>query len=197
METHKKTRTDQEQHGPRSKQVNMYIRFAAMILTAMVVMYWVMFVGSWEWGHVRFSESRVFMTLTMGGTMVLIMLGWMLSMYKNTKANIAIITVGLLLIGGGVFLDRSQITVDDAAFMRAMIPHHSLAITRAERAQIQDVRVCELAVEISEAQRREILEMDWLIRDIERNGVATTPEQAQTRPVPVFEESAERACPAE
>ncbi|MFA4896992.1 MULTISPECIES: DUF305 domain-containing protein [Actinomycetes] len=197
METHKKTRTDQEQHGPRSKQVNMYIRFAAMILTAMVVMYWVMFVGSWEWGHVRFSESRVFMTLTMGGTMVLIMLGWMLSMYKNTKANIAIITVGVLLIGGGVFLDRSQITVDDAAFMRAMIPHHSLAITRAERAQIQDVRVCELAVEISEAQRREILEMDWLIRDIERNGVATTPEQAQTRPVPVFEESAERACPAE
>ncbi len=197
METHKKTRTDQEQHGPRSKQVNMYIRFAAMILTAMVVMYWVMFVGSWEWGHVRFSESRVFMTLTMGGTMVLIMLGWMLSMYKNTKANIAIITVGVLLIGGGVFLDRSQITVDDAAFMRAMIPHHSLAITRAERAQIQDVRVCELAVEISEAQRREILEMDWLIRDIERNGVATTPEQAQTRPVPVFEESAERACPTE
>lgn len=175
----------------------MYIRFAAMILTAMVVMYWVMFVGSWEWGHVRFSESRVFMTLTMGGTMVLIMLGWMLSMYKNTKANIAIITVGVLLIGGGVFLDRSQITVDDTAFMRAMIPHHSLAITRAERAQIQDVRVCELAVEISEAQRREILEMDWLIRDIERNGVAATPEQAQTRPVPVFEKSAERACPTE
>ncbi|WP_206477262.1 hypothetical protein [Microbacterium sp. KRD172] len=46
MPTDKKTRTDQEQHGPRSKQVNMYIRFAAMILTAMVVMYWVMFVGS-------------------------------------------------------------------------------------------------------------------------------------------------------
>ena len=196
MPTDKKTGTDQGQHKPR-KQMNMYIRFAAMILTAMVVMYWVMFVGSWEWAHVRFSESRVFMTLTMGGTMVLIMLGWMLSMYKNTKANIAIITAGVLLIGGGVGLDRSQITVDDTAFMRAMIPHHSMAITRAERAQIQDVRVCELAVEISEAQRREILEMDWLIQDIERNGVAATAEQAQTRPVPVFEESAERACPTE
>jgi len=54
------------------------------------------------------------------------------------------------------------VTVDDAAFMRGMIPHHSMAITRSERAELSDVRVCELAVDISEAQRREILEMDWL-----------------------------------
>ena len=37
----------------------MYLRFAAMIFTGMVVMYWVMFVGSWELSHVRFSQSRV------------------------------------------------------------------------------------------------------------------------------------------
>jgi hypothetical protein len=183
----------QKTHRP----MNMYIRFGAMILTAMVIMYWVMFVGSWEWSHIRFSESRVFMALTMGGTMVLIMLGWMLNMYKNTKANIAIIAVGAVLIGGGVFLDRSQILVNDTGFMNAMIPHHSLAITRSERAQIQDVRVCELAVRISEAQRREILEMEWLIQDIERNGVASTVEEAQARPVPTYDEAAERQCPGE
>lgn len=77
-----------------------------------------------------------------------------------------------------------------------MIPHHSLAITRSEHAQISDVRVCELAKDISEAQRREILEMKWLIEDIERNGVAETAQEAQARPVPGYDEPAERQCPA-
>ncbi|MDX2376727.1 DUF305 domain-containing protein [Microbacterium sp. LRZ72] len=190
------------QHGQgkphkKHKPMNMYLRFAAMILTGMVVMYWVMFTGSWAWGHVRFSESRIFMALTMGGTMALVMLAWMLNMYKNVKANIAIVAAGVLLIGGGIALDRSQITVDDSAYMSAMIPHHSLAITRSERAQIQDIRVCELAVEISVAQRREILEMDWLIDDIAANGIAATPAEAQERPVPEFDVAAVRDCPTE
>lgn len=173
----------------------MYMRFAAMILTAMVVMYGVMFVGSWEWSHVRFSESRVFMALTMGGAMGLVMIGWMLNMYKSAKANVAIVAASVLLLAGGTFLDRSQATVQDTGFMRSMIPHHSLAITRSERAQISDVRVCELTVAISEAQRREIDEMDWLIEDIQRNGPAETIEEAEARPVPTFEVSAQRECP--
>jgi hypothetical protein len=180
----------------RPSTLRMYVRFGAMLLTAMVVMYWVMFAGSWEWSHVRVSESRMFMAITMGGTMGLVMLAWMLNMYKNTKANIAVIVVSVLLIGGGIALDRSQITVDDTAFMRGMIPHHSLAITRSERAQITDVRVCRLAVGISEAQRREIFEMDWLIQDIEQNGIAATAAEAAARPVPEYEEAAERECPA-
>lgn len=171
-----------------------YVRFAAMILTAMVVMYWVMFAGSWELSHVRFSQSRVFMAITMGGTMGLVMLAWMLNMYRDVRFNIGVIVVSLLLIGGGVYLDRSQTTVGDVSFMRAMIPHHSLAITRSERFEVEDVRVCELAVEISEAQRREILEMDWLIDDIDENGVASTREAAEARPVPQFDVSADLVC---
>lgn len=186
-----------DQKPERAAMFKMYLRFAAMIVTGMVVMYWVMFAGSWEWSHVRFSESRAFMTLTMGGTMGLVMLAWMLNMYKNWKANVAVVAVSLLLIGGGIALDRSQITVDDTDFMQGMIPHHSLAITRSERAQIQDIRVCRLAVGISEAQRREILEMDWLIQDIAENGLATTPDDAAARPVPDFSRSADRTCPAD
>jgi hypothetical protein len=181
--------------GHQSHGMGMYVRFGAMILTAMVVMYWVMFVSSYEWSHIRWSQSRMFMALTMGGTMGLIMLAWMLNMYKNGKANVAIVVTSILLLAVGAFLDRSQTTVDDSAFMSAMIPHHSMAITRAERAGIEDVRVCELAVEISEAQRREIFEMDWLIDDIERNGVATSAEEAEARPVPDYQEPAERRCP--
>ena len=193
-----------EQHGQRQQSehdqhqkhgLSMYLRFAAMILTAMVVMYWTMFAGTYEWGHVKWSESRLFMTLTMGGTMGLIMLGWMLNMYKNTGLNLLIVGLSLALLGGGIFLDRSQTTVQDRSFMRGMIPHHSLAITRSERSELTDVRVCQLAVEISEAQRREILEMEWLIDDIAENGEAETAEEAQSRPVPDFDRPAERECP--
>lgn len=197
MSTHDDHSSAHQETQQKNRSVSMYIRFGAMILTAVVIMYFVMFAGSWEWSHIRLSESRIFMALTMGGTMVLIMLGWMLNMYKNTKANIAIIVAGVILIGGGVALDRSQITVDDTAFMQGMIPHHSLAITRSERAQIQDYRVCQLAVDISEAQKREIREMDWLINDIAENGIAATAEQAAARPVPVYDVTADRTCPTE
>lgn len=188
------TRHADAQHARHPR--GMYLRFAAMLLTAMVVMYLVMFVGSWEWSHIRFSQSRVFMAVTMGGTMGLIMLGWMLNMYKHTKANIVIVVMSVILLTGGAALDRSQVTVDDTAFMQAMIPHHSLAITRSERAQISDVRVCSLAVAISQAQKREIAEMNWLIEDIKRNGIVTTPEEAASRPVSEFAATAVRDCPA-
>ncbi|WP_370325341.1 DUF305 domain-containing protein [Euzebya sp.] len=175
-------------------QTKMYLRFAAMILTAMVVMYFTMFAGSWEWSHVRFSQSRVFMAITMGGTMGLVMLAWMLNMYRSAARNWIIVGVSIVLLAGGITLDRTQATVGDTAFMQAMIPHHSLAITRSERFGVTDIRVCELAVEISEAQRREIDEMDWLIADIEENGLATTREEAQNRPVPDFPAEADLDC---
>lgn len=183
---------EHQQHHDRG----MYLRFGAMILTGMVLMYFTMFAGSWEWGHVRWSESRFFMTLTMGGAMVVVMLAWMLNMYKNPRANLAIIVGGVLLLGGGIALDRSQVSVDETDYMSAMIPHHSLAITRSERAGIEDVRVCQLAADISKAQREEIEEMEWLIQDIQEHGVATTVQQAQARPVPAIERSADRQCPS-
>lgn len=190
---------DGERHpqgGGQRHHTGMYVRFGAMILTAMVVMYAVMFISAYEWSHLRVSVSRMFMALTMGGTMGLVMLAWMLNMYQNTKANLAIVAASILLLGVGTFLDRSQATVQDAGFMNSMIPHHSMAITRSERALLEDLRVCDLAVEISEAQRREILEMSWLVDDIQRNGVAWTREDAAERPVPTFDEAAERDCPA-
>lgn len=191
-------RDGQGQHGSGGGHMGkMYLRFGAMILTAVVVMYGVMFVGTYEWSHVTFSESRVYMALTMGGAMGLIMIGWMLNMYKSMKANIAVVAASLLLLSVGVFLDRSQTTVQDKGWMSSMIPHHSLAITRSERAEISDVRVCRLAADISKAQRREILEMEWYIDDIEENGPARTAEEAESRQVPDFEVAAERDCPGE
>lgn len=172
-----------------------YARFGAMIATSTVVMFVLMYLNTFTWGHVRWSETRAYMALLMGATMSLVMLGFLLSMYRNTRLNVGIGvgSVGLFVLA--LFLVRSQTTVDDASYLSAMIPHHSIAILTSERAGIEDVRVCELAVSIIEAQRREIDEMSWLIDDIDEHGRATTRAEADARPVPAFEGTSDRSCP--
>lgn len=194
-EQNHESKNDDQDHNESHDDTPMYLRFGAMILTSMVLMYAVMYMATWEWSHLSWSTSRLFMAMAMGGTMGFVMLGWMLNMYRNSRLNMAVVAVSLLLLVGGVYMDRDQVAVGDSEFMSSMIPHHSMAITRAERFNVSDVRVCELAVEISDAQRREILEMYWLIEDIEENGAARTAAEAQERPVPEFEVSAERQCP--
>lgn len=161
----------------------------------MVFMYAVMYLNTFELAHVTWSETRFFMTLLMGATMALVMLGFMLGMYSNRLVNLAIVAASLALFGLGTWLVRSQTTVQETSYMSAMIPHHSIAILTSERSEIEDVRVCELAVEIIEAQRREISEMEWLIDDIGRNGAAATSAAAADRPVPDFEGTSTRSCP--
>ncbi|MBT8473275.1 MAG: DUF305 domain-containing protein [Marinicaulis sp.] len=166
-----------------------YWRFGAMIVTSMIVMFGLMYFNTYAFEHVRWSETRFYMTFIMGGAMAIVMLSFMLGMYQNTKTNIAIFIGSAVVILLALWLVRSQTTVDDESYMRAMIPHHSIAIMTSERAGFEDVRVQKLANEIIEAQRREIKEMDWLIRDIKENGPVTTQAQAAARPVPDFEGS--------
>jgi uncharacterized protein (DUF305 family) len=79
--------------------------------------------------------------------------------------------------------------------MKAMIPHHSIAILTSGRSESRDVRASEFQVAIMEAQRREIAEMTWLIDDIERNGPAVSAEEARARSIPDFEGTSSRARP--
>lgn len=114
------------------------------------------------------------------------MLSFMLGMYPNTKANMAIYAGSVVVMAAALALVRSQETVDDVDFMEGMIPHHSIAILTSTRAEIEDRRVRKLADEIISAQKREIKEMSWLIDDIRANGVAADQQKADTRPVPEF-----------
>lgn len=164
-----------------------YRIFVAMIATSMVVMYVFMYLNTYAFSDVRWSETRLYMTLIMGAAMAVIMLSFMRGMYMNKRLNIAIYLGSAAVFLIALFLVRSQILVGDASYMSAMIPHHSIAILTSENAQIKDVRVRELADGIIEAQRREIKEMNWLLADIAQNGIASTQAEADTRPVPKFE----------
>ena len=163
-----------------------YGRFAAMIATSTVVMHVLTYSGTYDVGHVRFSEERLYLSLLMGSAMAVVMWLFMRSMYTSRRANAVLLLLALVVGGTGYALNRSQVLVDDADYMQAMIPHHSIAILTSERSRLEDLRVQELADGIAAAQRREIEEMSWLLDDIEANGLATTEEEARSRPVPEF-----------
>lgn len=164
-----------------------YMRFLAMIVTSMVAMFVLMYLNSYQLiDHAWFSETRLFMTLIMGASMMTVMLAFMLGMYRNRIANTVIFLGAGLLLLTAVGLVRSQVTVSGVDYMEGMIPHHSIAILTSERARIVDPRVRRLADEIIEAQRREIKEMEWLIADIKANGIASSQAEADRRPVPEF-----------
>jgi len=159
----------------------------------MIAMFFLMYTHSYQIiDHFWFSETRLFMTMIMGGSMIIIMLLYMLNMYKNRNMNIAILAFGVILIAGSIWLVRSQVTVTDTDYMEGMIPHHSIAILTSERAQIKDVRVRKLADDIIKAQRKEIMEMQWLINDIRETGIVETEAEKEKRPVPEFEGSTEK-----
>lgn len=171
----------------KEKSHSNYIKFFAMIGTSMIAMFFLMYTNSYQIiDHFWFSETRTYMTLIMGGAKMIIMLLLMLKMYKNKTMNTIILIGGALVIAVSIWLVRSQATVDDVDYMEGMIPHHSIAILTSTEAMIKDMRVRQLADEIIEAQRREIKEMEWLIRDINENGLAKTNEAATTRSVPEF-----------
>ncbi|WP_225430005.1 DUF305 domain-containing protein [Deinococcus detaillensis] len=138
-----------------------------MIATSTVVMFGLMYLNTYQLDHVYFSQTRMWMALYMGAVMAVIMLAYMMSMYKSRSANIGIVMGSTVLFALALWLVRSQATVGDVAWMKAMIPHHSIAILTSERANITDPRVRKLADGIIETQRREIAEMKALIADLE------------------------------
>jgi hypothetical protein len=160
-----------------------YARFAAMIATSTVAMYILMYLNTYTWEHVFFSETRVYMAIVMGACMAIIMLTYMLGMYRNTLVNAGIFVSSMAAFALALWLVRSQATVGQVSYMRAMVPHHSIAIMTSERAQITDHRVRALADEIIEAQEREIAEMRYLIADLSVRNGASRPD--------VYEEAGE------
>ena len=138
-----------------------------MIATSTAVMFGLTYVNSYVFGHVYFSETRAYMALLMGAAMAAVMLTFMLHMHPSRRTNVAIYLTSAVVFVGSLWLVRSQTTVEDVSWMKAMIPHHSIAILTSERARIDDPRVRALADRIIEAQVAEIEEMQGYIADLE------------------------------
>ncbi len=166
-----------------------YTRFFAMIATSTLVMFVLMYLNTYLWEHVFFSETRAYMAVLMGATMAFVMMGFMMAMYPRKAVNAAIFVGSVIVFALSLWLVRSQVTVQDRSFMQAMIPHHSIAIMTSSRSQLTDPRVQTLAEDIAFAQDKEIAEMRYLIADISADGEAA-PAQPAPEPQVVDAEQA-------
>ncbi len=154
------------EHQGKSMKMG-YGVFAGMIATSTVVMFGLMYLNTYAIGHVFYSQTRTWMAIYMGAVMAIIMLGYMWPMYSNRRVKLAIIAGSVLVFAVALWLVRSQETVNDVSYMKAMIPHHSIAIMTSERAHIKDPEVRKLADAIIEAQVREIATMQRMISRLE------------------------------
>jgi hypothetical protein len=168
-------------HAPAATPMP-YVRFGLMIAVSTLVMFALMYFNTYEFAHVRFSEARAWMALVMGAAMAIVTLGFMWSMYKNRALNLTIVAGAALAFAASLFLVCSQQTVDNIGYMKAMIPHHSIAVMTSERARIHDPRVRQLADQILRTQIREIGEMETLINELQANPLPPeAPELPPTR----------------
>lgn len=143
-----------------------------VLVTSTLVMFVLMYLNTYITEHVYFSETRLYMALMMGASMAMVMFLFTRSMYTNKGANALLLLAAAAAFVVTLWLVRSQATISDVSYMKAMIPHHSIAILTSRRANIRDPRVRELADGIIDAQVREIDEMQRLIAALEAKPLA-------------------------
>ena len=149
---------------------NNYTKFILMLAASFIAMYITMYLNTYEIDHVYFSLTRFFMICLGISTMAVIMWFAMRKMYQNKKKNIAILFGSVILFVGALGLVRAQSPIiGDVLWLKAMIPHHSIAILTSSRADIKDPEVRKLADDIIEAQEREIAEMKEMIKRLENS----------------------------
>lgn len=155
-------------HNNTKMTKGSYSKFVGMLVASFIAMYITMYLNTYELDHVYFSLTRFYMSCLGIATMAIIMFVAMRSMYKNKKKNIAIVVVSIGLFASALGLVRAQAPiVGDVLWMKAMIPHHSIAILTSERADIKDPQVKQLAEDIIKAQKKEIEDMKAMIARLE------------------------------
>ncbi|MBJ7882610.1 DUF305 domain-containing protein [Gelidibacter salicanalis] len=158
------------ENSHQNSKKNNYTKFVGMLAASFVAMYITMYLNTYQLDHVYFSLTRFYMSCLGIAAMAIIMFVAMRNMYQNKKKNIAIVLGSIILFGGAYGLVRAQAPIiGDVLWMKAMIPHHSIAILTSERAAIKDPEVKKLANDIIKAQRKEIEEMKAMIKRLENN----------------------------
>jgi len=156
------------EHSNQHTGKGNYTKFILMLAASFIAMYITMYLNTYEIDHIYFSLTRFYMSCLGIACMAVIMWFFMRKMYQNKKKNIAVLLGSVVLFISALGLVRAQSPIiGDILYMKAMIPHHSIAILTSKRADIKDPQVRKLADEIIEAQEREIAEMKAYIKRLE------------------------------
>lgn len=167
------TQTDTHRHPP--PHLMGWGRLAGMIDVSTVAMFFLMYQLVFRLQDATFSMNRLLAALVMACVMIVVMLGSMWPMYRGTGTKVAVLA-GAALTGLALLsVNRTQALIGDTAFLRAMIPHHSIAINNASKATIRDLRIRDLADGIIRSQVKEIAAMQQLLVDIGDAGANAGP----------------------
>jgi uncharacterized protein (DUF305 family) len=159
---HSDSAHSETQAGEHGGATRPYLMFWIMMALSFVVMYAAMFTMIDGWGDFRNNLNAFYMTLTMWAPMGIIMLLAMRGMYRNTRANVAMLVVFAVLAVASLAATRSQALVGDGQFIDSMIPHHSGAILMCREAALSDPELVELCDDIAAGQRAEIEQMEQI-----------------------------------
>ncbi len=150
-------------------KLNPYRALAATVGIHFFIMFALTYVGVARLDHIYPNLNRFYMAVIMVAPMVILMMIFMGHMFENRKLNILLYSASALLFIGSFFAIRSQTLVGNEQFLKSMIPHHSIAIKTCEKAGIQDSEIQELCVQIVEAQREEINQMEDILKRLGSN----------------------------
>ena len=157
------TKTSGQDHSGHGSSARMYVKFGIILLVSLGLM-WVLSMSMIRTiDHFYFNLSNFWMALVMVAAMAIVMVIGMWSMFKNTKANIAMLVGFALLFGGAFALGRTETFVGNEQFLKSMIPHHSRAILVCQESDITDPEVVELCKQIVESQQEEISQMQAIL----------------------------------
>ncbi len=145
-----------------------YQKFSLMLAVSFVIMYLVMFLNVEALSHVYLSLTRTYMAILMVSPMALLMLMLMPSMYKNKMFNRIIVISSIAVFVLALVFLRNQIPIQDEQYMKAMIPHHSSAIMVSKNADLRDLEVKKLSVQIIKSQEEEIKQMKEILKRMEK-----------------------------
>lgn len=140
-----------------------YRSLALQTLVSAIIMYLVMFVMIDRLSSFYNNLNMVYMTLMMAAPMVVLMIFAMRDMFPSRRLNALLVATAALAFFGSFALIRTQTTIDDREFLRAMIPHHSGAILMCEEASLTEAAVRRLCRDIIASQKSEIEQMKAML----------------------------------
>ncbi|MFJ5958194.1 MULTISPECIES: DUF305 domain-containing protein [Paenarthrobacter] len=168
--SHQHRESETHSSGPRARDdktghhsSRMYLKFALILLISLALM-WVLSMSMIRSiDHFYFNLSNFWMALLMVSAMAVVMIIGMWSMFKNRKANIAML-IGFAVLFVAVFaLGRTETFVGNEQFLKSMIPHHSRALLVCEESNITDPEIITLCDSIVKSQQEEITQMKAIL----------------------------------
>ena len=158
----------QEGHGAMNNEMGKpYTMLALNLAISLSIMYLAMFAMICSFGAFFNNSNMLYMALVMWAPMGILMLLMMPMMYPNKKLNMVLLATFALILILSFWAIRDQTLVGDRQFVRAMIPHHSGAITMCNRASIRDQEIRDICFKpngIIESQKREIAQMEAILK---------------------------------